>query len=267
MNFKTKTRNFNINKNKLSYNLKKISKVSDMSYKLSKSKINDYLQCPRKFRYSYINKIETEENEYFKIGGDVHQIAEDFIKLWQKDDSIDFLDTLYELESKYDDDYKDHCIHLADFFKEKLTCEGYEVFSTEEYLFSEKYNFSGLADIVLEKDGKLTVIDYKTGKSKSARDYVTELCYYKMLVEDAYPDKTVEYAAIYFTKDGKYSELKFIEEDYSAVNCSVTEYNNKIELIEKVREKIEAGEFSPKRQYLCQYCDFKTHCDEEGFIS
>ena len=239
MNFKTKTRNFNINKNKLSYNLKKISKVSDMSYKLSKSKINDYLQCPRKFRYSYINKIETEENEYFKIGGDVHQIAEDFIKLWQKDDSIDFLDTLYELESKYDDDYKDHCIHLADFFKEKLTCEGYEVFS----------------------------IDYKTGKSKSARDYVTELCYYKMLVEDAYPDKTVEYAAIYFTKDGKYSELKFIEEDYSAVNCSVTEYNNKIELIEKVREKIEAGEFSPKRQYLCQYCDFKTHCDEEGFIS
>ena len=238
-----------------------------MSYKLSKSKINDYLQCPRKFRYAYINEIETGENEYFKIGGDVHQIAEDFIKLWQKDDSIDFLDTLYELESKYDDDYKDHCIHLADFFKEKLTCEGYEVFSTEEYLFSEKYNFSGLADIVLEKDGKLTVIDYKTGKSKSARDYVTELCYYKMLVEDAYPDKTVEYAAIYFTKDGKYSELKFIEEDYSAVNCSVTEYNNKINLIEKVREKIEAGEFPPKRQYLCQYCDFKTHCDEEGFIS
>ena len=213
-----------------------------MSYKLSKSKINDYLQCPRKFRYAYVNEIETEENEHFKIGTDVHQIAEDFIKLWQKDDSIDFLDTLYELESKYEDDYKDHCIHLADFFKEKLTCEGYEVFSTEEYLFSEKYNFSGLADIVLEKNGKLTVIDYKTGKSKSARDYVTELCYYKMLVEDAYPDKTVEYAAIYFTKDG-------------------------IELIEKVREKIEAGEFPPRRQYLCKSCDFKTHCDDEGFIS
>ena len=77
----------------------------------------------------------------------------------------------------------------------------------------------------------------------------------------------MEYAAIYFTKDGKYSELKFIEEEYSAVNCSVTEYNNKIELIEKVREKIEAGEFPPKRQNLCQYCDFKTHCDDEGFIT
>ena len=34
-----------------------------MSYKLSKSKINDYLQCPRKFRYAYVNEIETEENE------------------------------------------------------------------------------------------------------------------------------------------------------------------------------------------------------------
>ena len=236
-----------------------------MSYKLSKSKINEYLQCPRKFRYVYVNEIETEENEHFKIGGDVHKIAEDFIKLWQKDDSIDFLDTLYELESKYEDDYKDHCQNLAEFFKEKLTCEGYEVFSTEEYLFSEKYNFSGKSDLVLEKDGKLTVIDYKTGKSSSVRDYVTELCYYKMLVEDKYP-KTVEYAAIFFTKDGGYSELMFTDAQYSAVNCSITEYNNKIELIEEVREKIEAGEFPPKRQYLCKSCDFKDLCDKEGFI-
>ena len=247
--------------------LNKISKVSDMSYRLSKSKVNDYLQCPRKFRYSNIDKIETEENEYFKIGSDVHQIAEDFIKLWQKDNSIDFLDTLYELESKYEDDYKDHCRNLAKFFKEKLVDEGYDVFSTEEYILSEKYNFSGLADIVLEKDGKLTVVDYKTGKSKSVRDYVTELCYYKMLVEDKYPQKTVEYAAIFFTKDGRYSELMFTEDEYSAINCSVTEYNNKIDLIEEVREKIEAGEFPPIRQYLCKSCDFKEHCDEEGFIS
>ena len=238
-----------------------------MSYKLSKSKINDYLQCPRKFRYSYINKIETEENEYFKIGGDVHQIAEDFIKLWQKDDSIDFLDTLYELESKYEDDYKDHCQNLAEFFKEKLTCEGYEVLSTEEDLLSEKYNLSGKSDLVLEKDGKLTVIDYKTGKSSSVRDYVTELCYYKMLVEDKYPEKTVEYAAIFFTKDGIYSELMFTDAEYSAINCSITEYNSKIDLIEEVREKIEVGEFPPRRQFLCQYCDFKDHCDEEGFIN
>ena len=237
-----------------------------MSYKLSKSKINAYLQCPRKFRYVYVNKIETEENEHFKKGKDIHNIAEDFINIWKKDNSIDFLETLYELESKYEDDYKDHCQNLAEFFKEKLTCEGYEVFSTEEYIISEKYNFSGKSDLVLEKDGKLTVIDYKTGKSSSVRDYVTELCYYKMLVEDKY-SKTVEYAAIFFTKDEGYSELMFTDAEYSAVNCSITEYNNKIELIEEVREKIEAGEFPPKRQYLCKSCDFKDHCDEEGFIT
>ena len=33
------------------------------------------------------------------------------------------------------------------------------------------------------------------------------------------------------------------------------------------QHKTKAGEFPPKRQYLCQYCDFKTHCDEEGFIT
>ena len=238
-----------------------------MSYRLSKSKINNYLQCPRKFRYSYINKIETGENEHFKIGTDVHKIAEDFINIWKKENSIDFLDTLYELESKYEDDYKDHCQNLAEFFKKILIDEGYEVLSTEDDIISEKYNFSGKYDLVLEKEGKLTVIDYKTGKSSSVRDYVTELCYYKMLVEDKYPEKTVEYAAIYFTKDGGYSELMFTDAEYSAINCSLTEYNNKLDLIEEVRKKIETGEFPPKRQYLCQYCDFKTHCDDEGFIS
>ena len=238
-----------------------------MSYKLSKSKINDYLQCPRKFRYSYINKIETEENEYFKIGGDVHKIAEDFIKLWQKDDSIDFLETLYELESKYEDDYKDHCQNLAEFFKEKLTCEGYEVFSTEEYIISEKYNFSGLADIVLEKDNELTVIDYKSGRSHTVKKYVTELCYYKMLIEDKYPQKKVRYAGIFFTKDGKYSELMFDDENKNAIICTQKEYESKIELMYEIREKIEKKEFTPNRQFLCKYCDFKKYCDAEGFIT
>ena len=112
---------------------KKTGKVSDMSYKLSKSKINDYLQCPRKFRYRYIDEIKVPQNIYFKIGSDVHQIAEDFINIWKRDNSIDILKTLLELEAPYEGDYKRHCIHMASFFTEKLVDEEYDVFSAEEY--------------------------------------------------------------------------------------------------------------------------------------
>ena len=97
---------------------KKTGKVSDMSYKLSKSKINDYLQCPRKFRYRYIDEIKVPQIIYFKMGSDVHQIAEDFINIWKRDNSNDILETLLELEAAYEGDYKRHCILMASFFTE-----------------------------------------------------------------------------------------------------------------------------------------------------
>lgn len=243
------------------------SKVSDMSYKLSKSKINDYLQCPRKFRYRYVDEIKVPQNIYFKIGSDVHQIAEDFINLWRRDKSIDIPKTLLELEAAYEGDYRKHCIHMAAFFTEKLIDEEYEVFSAEEYLMSERYNFSGLADIVLEKDNELTVIDYKSGRSHSVKKYVTELCYYKMLIEDIHPDRTVKYAGIFFTKDGKYSELMFDDDDENGMVCTQREYEDKIELMYEVRKRIERKEFNPQRQFMCKYCDFKKYCDAEGFIT
>lgn len=247
-------------------NLKKC-KGECMSYKLSKSKINDYQQCPRKFRYRYIDEIKVPQNKFFKIGSDVHQIAEDFIKIWQKDNSINIPETLFELESKYRADYKDHCISLAEFFYEKLVVERYSLFSAEEYISSEKYDFSGLADIVLEKDGMLTVIDYKTGKTQPVKKYVTELCYYKMLIEDKYPEKKVRYAAIFFTKEGIYEELMFTNKKQNAIICSQKDYESKIALIELIRRKIENEQFEPKKQFLCKYCDFKPNCDNEGFVT
>ena len=238
-----------------------------MSYKLSKSKINDYLQCPRKFRYRYVDEIEVPQNIYFKMGSDVHQIAEDFINIWKEDKSIDILQTLLDLEAEYEGDYKKHCMNLASFYTQMLIDEEYEVFSAEEYLLSEKYNFSGLADIVLEKDGELTVIDYKSGRSHTVKKYVTELCYYKMLIEDKYPNKNVRYAGIFFTKDGKYSELEFTDDTCDLTRCTQSEYESKIELMYDIREKIEKKEFRPVRQFMCKYCDFKKYCDEEGFIT
>ena len=238
-----------------------------MSYRLSKSKINDYLQCPRKFRFRYIDEIEVPQNIYFKIGSDVHQIAEDFINIWRRNKSIDVLNILLELEAAYEGDYKKHCINLAKFFTEKLVDEEYEVFSAEEYLMSERYNFSGLADIVLEKDNELTVIDYKSGRSHTVKKYVTELCYYKMLIEDIHPEKTVRYAGIFFTKDGKYSELMFDDDEENEIICTQSEFESKIELMYDIRKKIERKEFRPVRQFMCRYCDFKKYCDAEGFIT
>ena len=51
-----------------------------MSFKLSKSAVNCFINCPRQFKYQYVDKIESEQNEFAELGSNVHQIAEDFIK-------------------------------------------------------------------------------------------------------------------------------------------------------------------------------------------
>ena len=44
---------------------------------LSKSKINTFIECPRKFKYRYIDEITEEANKYMLLGTEVHEIAEE----------------------------------------------------------------------------------------------------------------------------------------------------------------------------------------------
>ena len=44
---------------------------------LSKSKINTFIECPRKFKYRYIDEITEEANEYMLLGTEVHEIDEE----------------------------------------------------------------------------------------------------------------------------------------------------------------------------------------------
>lgn len=258
-----------------------------MSFKLSKSKINTFITCPLKFKYQYIDEIESKPNEFAVLGTNVHSIAEDFIKLNKVGNYDEILSILLEFESKFEDDYTDHCENLAKFFYEMLVEKEYKCFIAEEYLFSEKHNFNGFADIVLEdKEGKLFVIDYKTGKASSAKKYKLELCYYKMLIEEQYPGKIVSKAGIYFTKEGVLSALEFKdlesdknsksinESDKNSENeynedkiCSMKDYQLAINYIKTVRIEIDAGEFPAKRQHLCNYCDYQELCSKEcGYL-
>lgn len=232
-----------------------------MSMRLSKSKINTFIDCPLKFKYQNIDKLESKPNDAFTIGTNVHQIAEDFIKSGNIENK-DIIASLLELEKDYEDDYTDHCQNLAKFFKCMFIDKKYKFFMAEDYLFSEKHNFSGLADLVLEdSEGKLFVIDYKTGKSSNVKNYKLELCYYKMLIEEKYPEKEVKYAGIFFTKDGKLSYLEFGGEI-----CPIKDYELAINFIDTVRVEIEAERFPPRRHNFCRFCDYKEQCKiDSGF--
>ena len=236
--------------------------------KLSKSAVNSFLKCRREFKYAYIDKIEQEPNEYMELGTDVHEIAERFVKNGgiHADDYRQKLDEIAEdVGSRFD--LTIHLNHLADFFEEVFhnTDMDYKVFCAEEYLFDEEHNFSGLCDLVVrDENNDIIIIDYKTGRSGSIKKYRLELIYYKMLLESKYPNANIFSAGIYFTKDGKFRFINFVEEQDKGAYCTQKDYEAALDLLDFVRKEVEAQRFQPNRQFICKYCGYKDRCEADG---
>ncbi len=231
--------------------------------KLSKSKINSYLKCPREFKYRYIDEIEVEPNEYMELGTNVHLIAETYAKIYGNNPQENpryYLDLIARQEKIDIDEIDIHLDSLASFFNRAFIENDYKLFSQEEYLTDEKHNFSGITDIILETpNGDLIVIDYKTGSSSSFSKCRLELGYYKMLVESNY-DKNVVSGGIFFTKDNKLRLIHFKDNDNKRIYMCNQELDEGLDTLYEVRKNINESKFPKEEQFLCRYCTYSSIC-------
>ena len=231
--------------------------------KLSKSKINTYLKCPREFKYRYIDEIEVEPNEYMELGTNVHLIAETYAKIYGNNPQENpryYLDLIARQEKINVDEIDTHLDSLASFFNTAFIEKDYKLFSQEEYLIDEKHNFSGITDIILETaDEDLIVIDYKTGSSSSFNKCRLELGYYKMLVESNY-DRNVISAGIFFTKDNKLRLLHFKDNDNKRIYMCNQELKEGLDTLYEVRKNVNEAKFPKEEQFLCRYCTYSSIC-------
>ena len=231
--------------------------------KLSKSKINCYLKCPREFKYRYIDEIEVEPNEYMELGTKVHLIAEIYAKIYgdnPQENPRYYLDLIAMQEKINIDEIDIHLDSLASFFKRAFIENDYKLFSQEEYLTDETHNFSGITDLILETpNGDLIVIDYKTGSSSSFSKCRLELGYYKMLVENNY-NKNVICAGIFFTKDNKLRLLHFKDNENKRIYMCNQELDECLDTLYEVRKNINESKFPKAEQFLCRYCTYSSIC-------
>lgn len=231
--------------------------------RMSKSKINTYIKCPREFKYRYIDEIEMPPNEYMALGSDVHKVAEDYVVRYGDKPQMDIrysLDLIAKTLKLDVDEIDIHLNSLASFFERAFVENDYSLFSQEEYLTDETHNFTGITDIVLENpDGDLIVIDYKTGSSSSFSKCRRELGYYKMLVESNY-DKKVIAAGIFFTKNNKLRLLYFDENSNKRKYMMQNELDEGLDTLYEVRKNVNEGKFPKNDQFLCRYCTYSDIC-------
>ena len=232
---------------------------------LSKSKMNTFIECPRKFKYRYIDEITEEANEYMLLGSEVHEIAEEIaIELMEGNDIDDVF-----LNLQYDEKLEDHIKGLEKFFHD-IYSNDYEIFSVEEYIVDDSSNLNGIVDIVIKNSNdELIIFDYKTGKPRDISKYKLELCVYKVLLESKYPELNVVSAGIYFTGAGAYRIANFgsVGEDYfksqSKGDIDGGDFDYVGAVVGNLYETMDRNYYIRKKGFLCRYCFYKEMCDKD----
>ncbi len=243
----------------------------------SHSKLGSFEQCPLKYKFQYIDKLETEVEDTVEcfMGSLVHQTLE---KL-HKDLKFQKLNTLKELLDFYNSEWKKNWNDSIVIVKEQYDQENYrkmgDKYITDYYNryspfnqtktigletqnmldLGEDYKFHVRIDRLSEaEDGVYEIHDYKTNNSlpiQGKLDSDRQLAMYSLWVLENYPDAKKVRLIWHF--------LAFDKEMSSERTPSQLEELRKevIELIKKVEKE---KDFKANVSALCDWCEFQPEC-------
>ena len=269
--------------------------------RLSPSKINTFLKCPRQYFHKYIEKLPDTLTIHLFRGTLVHTLLEEmftkqfrYASGWQKGRAVkwvgaefderwaDLVETKPWLFKKYDEAQfrletrqmlVNFCYHIERKLAELMDWGIYRskdmAFNNIRPRFSElrlhnkEYNTMGYIDAVVEDfEQNISIIDYKTSKR------------YKPYLPDDYYRQLIIYALLYYEETGvvpAFAGVNWLRyDDTYFVRISSTELAEARQiLIDTHTELLNRGDdinnYEKVPQKLCEWCAFyKKPCNPKG---
>ena len=257
---------------KTNFILPKVPKIKNIEYRLdletlSSTKLSTLLTCRRKFYYKYIKKLKEPQNitseSSNKIGLKLHKALEVvFTKNQDLSDTKRVKQLLKEyLISESSDDIEEFeldvwMMQLENFIQNeaKRYKDGYKIYANELELNCKFVGFEigGKIDRVDIRDGKLVVIDYKSGDvSKLVKQKVENMTNFQLEIYYLLASSLKEVSGVY------YYDLK------SGNLILETKMDEKIDklkdILKSLKEPIRDFDLCEKRAN-CLYCPYKKLC-------
>lgn len=217
-------------------------------YPLSFSTLNLHQQCPRKYKYSKIDKIDPGYRDMTPLlkGGAVHSNLENYPN-----------PGTHKLSSQYS--YITERFSQSDIGKKYLEITkpinelkfGLDRNLKEVDYSSKDAMLRGIIDRICVIDGVLNVIDWKTGKYRDEKfqDY-NQLILYAVFLFNKYNIEKIRVSYVYVEHDLENSvvlERKYLEK-----------YENTI--LNLINQLENDKEFNKNVSRLCDWCEYKEHC-------
>jgi CRISPR/Cas system-associated exonuclease Cas4 (RecB family) len=247
--------------------------------RLSKSRVNLFLECPKKYYYEHTLGLkkyidEPELGTPLRIGVDVHELFEWYYLQPEareiKEPYRESMQTIFD-KNPMSELYQHYISNFIEFnlvMIEQFGVPGYMPEAVELELFEPKLNLIGIIDVVFYQDGVRTIIDYKTGKTpKGIREYRLELVMYKIIYEQVTGNK-VDCVGVYFPYRNQFRMMNVVgpldEEPEKGPFITLEDELEAIAQIDNIRERIEAHEFETHKGFHCNYCPYIARCNEEN---
>ncbi len=240
---------------------------------LSATRLKTYLDCKRRYYLKYIRQISeaeipTQESSERMVGIYLHSVLE---KLYMEKKSYHDSDALYlEIQrGLYIESEGDSVLRFyVDIWLEKLRhfCtqevrhfeQGYEVFGVEKQLSCsyEGMKLKGSLDRIDIRDGKLYVIDYKSGKipKTTVKSLETEsnfqLQFYYILAQSL----------------GEVADVHYYDLS-KGVLCDEALFDEKMLQLEKILRSLKETKQNftmTENHKMCEYCPYIKICDRIG---
>jgi DNA helicase-2/ATP-dependent DNA helicase PcrA len=245
------------------------SAKSDKPLSLSFTQLDKYETCPLMFRFAYDLQIPTLPSSSILVGSAVHGALEKFFKGLKagnapvREDLIRFFEEEFsarEKESpvltKFDRELgKEKLGAYFDFHQGKFPIP----FALEQpfRLQIGPHKLNGKIDRIDKIDDEMIIIDYKTGKSKSAQnlkdqkfaDESLQLSIYALAAKELYESK-VRSLTLYYVYDNE--RLDSVRNDKSLEETKTRILN--------IATQIQNRNFEAKSGFHCQWCEFRPIC-------
>lgn len=212
-------------------------------------------ECPRKFKYCYVDKIKPNKpiSPALIRGARIHHLLEHFPE------------SLTECSENEKTALLRFFSHNSAKFLNNLGIKSVREFGFGldfdlnpcEYS-SKNCLFHGRIDLMLNIDGTLFLVDYKTGKAKDqAYQNFTQLEYYSLYFFQKYPKiNRVKIVFLYFDEDHA-NILEIPRNSVQKIKNSLLSNIQNIEITNTTHE------YPRKISVLCKYCDFEDICQND----
>lgn len=256
-----------------------VEETASNSLRLSSSQLSTYEQCPRKWKHRYIDKIYGDPTAAMVMGTFVHAIFEDLFVLpkdertedqakviareqWEKlEEDSDF--TQFGLDEKEQKDFRVKSWNLVRRLWDLENPQFVDVVDVEmkvEFEVCEGVSMIGFIDRLSSSNGKIDIIDYKTGKRPRKNyedDKVRQIYLYGLAV-----------SKLMDTEVGKGKLLFLGGNDPGIVMRSITPkiideterhlIEDALEIVAAKKSDVHEANTGP----LCGWCDFFPYCSE-----